>query len=142
MGDAGDYLAAAPIGHAVDPDDQAARRQAAQMVIALHQHDLGAQAPGRDGRRRARWPAADHQHVGLGKDRRLARRLPNGQGRPRTPWRPFPAAKYLGAPLATDRIGEIFATHIILAPFVPVPVYDHGNTRVSPNPDLQYAKLF
>ncbi len=51
-GDALDHLRAGPVGHAVDPDHQAAGGEAAQVVVALQQHDVRAGARRCDGRRR------------------------------------------------------------------------------------------
>ena len=45
------------------------------MVGALDQHHLGAKPGGSDRGRGARRAAADHQHIGFGKDRRLPRRF-------------------------------------------------------------------
>ena len=74
-GDAADDVPAGPIRHAVDPDDEAAGRQAAQVVVALDQQHVGAEAGRSDGSGRSGRAAADHQHVGLGEDRNFARRL-------------------------------------------------------------------
>ena len=127
VGDAGDDLAAAPVRHAIDPDDQAAGRQAAEMVVALDQHDLGAEASGGDRRRRAGRPAADDQHVGLGEDRGLARRLLDGQCRARAPGATALARENLDALLAADAAGQVVAAHVALARFYPVA--DDGSTQ-------------
>ena len=76
--EAGDDLVALPIGHAVDPDDQAAGREPAEVVVALDERDLRAEPPRRDRGRTAGGPAADDEHVGLVVHRRLARGLVHG----------------------------------------------------------------
>src|SRR5919198_4679094 len=73
--EAGDDLLALPVAHPVDPDDQAAGGEAAEVVVALDERDLGAQARGGDRRRAAGRAAADDEDVGLLVDRRLARGL-------------------------------------------------------------------
>ena len=74
-GEAGDDLAPLPVAHPVDPDDEAAGGEAAEVVVALDERDLGAEAAGRDGRGAARGAAADDEDVGLLVDRGLARGL-------------------------------------------------------------------
>jgi len=70
-----DDVLAGPVGHAVDPDHQAAGRQASEMVVALEEHDIGAGARCRDRCRGARGAAADDQHVATAIHRHIARRL-------------------------------------------------------------------
>ena len=74
-GEAGDDLAPLPVAHPVDPDDQAAGGEAAEMVVALDERDLGAEPARRDRGGAAGGAAADDEHVGLVVDRRLARGL-------------------------------------------------------------------
>ena len=75
VGDAADDQLAGPVGHAVDPDDEAAGGQAAQMVVALQQHDVGAGPRGRNGRSGAGRAAAHHQHVAVAEDGDVAGRF-------------------------------------------------------------------
>jgi hypothetical protein len=42
-GEAVDDEASRPVGHPVDPDDQPARGEPAEVVVALDQSDLGAE---------------------------------------------------------------------------------------------------
>ena len=80
FGEAADHRHALPVGHAVDPDHEAAGRQPAEVVVALEQGDVGALLRGRRGRRRARGPATDHQHLGAVVDLdRAAGLLPGAQ---------------------------------------------------------------
>ena len=74
-GEAGDDLAPLPVAHPVDPDHQAAGGEAAEVVVALDQRDLGAEPARRHRGRAAGGAAADDEHVGLLVDRRLARGL-------------------------------------------------------------------
>ena len=73
--DARDDLRALPVGHPVDPDDEASRREATEVAVALHDGDALAQPPRGDRGRGAGGSAADDEHVGLLVDGRLARRL-------------------------------------------------------------------
>src|SRR5581483_5948622 len=76
--DPGDHLPALPVGHPVDPDHEPARREPAEVVVALDERHLRAEPQGRDGRRAAGRPAADDEDVGLRVDGRLASRLADG----------------------------------------------------------------
>ena len=58
--------------HVVEDEHHAAGGETAQIRIALQQGDARTHAPGRDGRREAGRPAADHDDVGAGDDRHAA----------------------------------------------------------------------
>ncbi len=75
FGEAADHADAVPVGHPVDPDDQPAGGEAAEVVVALEQHDVRAGLRRGPGRRGARRSAADHQHVAAVIDRQVARRF-------------------------------------------------------------------
>ena len=93
--------------HPVDPDDEAAGGEAAQVVVALDQQDVGAEAGGGDGRGGSGRAAADDQHVGLGEDGDLAGRLEVG---PAGRWRllvPALAAEELDALLGADGVAQV-----------------------------------
>jgi hypothetical protein len=81
-GEARDDLLALPVAHAIDPDHEAAGREAAEVVVALDERHAGAEPRRGHRRRAARRAAADDEHVGLLVDRRLARRLVDGLLRP------------------------------------------------------------
>ena len=66
--DAGHDEVPVPVGHPIDPRHETAGRQAAQVVVSLHQHGVGPEAAGRDGRGRAGRPASDDQHVAAAVD--------------------------------------------------------------------------
>ena len=68
-GEAGDDLAPLPVAHPVDPDDEAAGGEAAEVVVALDERDLGAEAAGRHRGGAAGGAAADDEDVGLLVDR-------------------------------------------------------------------------
>ena len=109
-GEAGDDLPPVPVGHAIDPDNQPAGRQPAEVVVALDEHGVGAQPRGGDGGRRSRRAAADHQHAGFRENRGFARRFRNA-ARLRLCRRPprasGVAAEYLEPLLRADHVGEI-----------------------------------
>ena len=102
VGDATDDVPAGPVGHAVDPDDEAAGRKPAQVIVALDQQHVGAEPAGSDGRRRPGRTAADHQHVGLGEDGYLAGGLEVGLRRPRALLPARAAAEELDPLLGAD----------------------------------------
>ena len=68
-GEAGDDLAPFPVAHPVDPDDEAAGGEPAEVVVALDERDLGAEPARRHRGRAAGGAAADDEHVGLLVDR-------------------------------------------------------------------------
>lgn len=75
FGDTADHVPTLPVAHPVDPDDKAASREPAEMIVALQQHDVGA-ASGSSNRGGGTGGATtDDQHVALGVDRNLAGRL-------------------------------------------------------------------
>ena len=102
LGEPTDNVPTRPVRHAVDPDDEAAGGEAAQVIVALDQQDVGAQAGGSDGRSRPGRTAADDQNVGLGEHRDLAGGLHIGLGGSRAPGRRGRAAEGLEALLGTD----------------------------------------
>ena len=71
-GEAGDDLAPFPVAHPVDPDDEAAGGEPAEVVVALDEGDLGAEPARRHRGRAAGGAAADDEDVGLLVDGRLA----------------------------------------------------------------------
>ncbi len=75
FGEAPDHLPTGPVGHPIDPDDEAAGGEPAQVVVPLQHHHVGAGPRRRQGRGAARRAAAHHQHVALVIDRQLSRRL-------------------------------------------------------------------
>ena len=76
----------------------------AQVVVALHQHDVRAQPAGRNRRRRSGRSAADHEHVGLGKYGNFPRGFLVGQCWTRT-WAPtIGAAEYFESLLFIDNV--------------------------------------
>ena len=75
LADARDDEVTLPVGHAVDPRDEAARRQSAQAAVTLDENDIGAFARRGHGRGRPGRPAADDEYVALTVDRSLSRRL-------------------------------------------------------------------
>jgi hypothetical protein len=76
--EAADHQLALPVGHAVDPDHEAAGGQPAQVVVALQQHDVGALARGSRCGRSAGRPAAHDQHVAVAVDGDVAAGLVHG----------------------------------------------------------------
>ena len=60
------------------------------MIVALDQHDIGAEPCRGDRGGSAGRTAADHQHIGLGKNGNVARRLANSFCGTRAPLRPRP----------------------------------------------------
>ncbi len=88
LGEAADDKAAVPIRHTVDPNDEAAGGQPAEVVVPLQQHHAGAKPRCRHRRRRAGRAAAHHQHIAFRMHRGFARglaRYPAGGGAGRTP---------------------------------------------------------
>ena len=65
FGESADHRLPRPIGHAVDPDHQPAGRQPTEVVVALEQNDIRADARRTDGGRRPRGAAADHENIAL-----------------------------------------------------------------------------
>ena len=80
-----DDLSAGPISHAINPNNEAAGGKAAQVVVALDQHHVGAKPRGGNGGRRSGRTTADYQYVGLSEDWSFARRLKDGFGRAVSP---------------------------------------------------------
>jgi hypothetical protein len=101
LGEPTNDVAPRPVAHAVDPDDEPAGGEAAEVIVALDQEDIGAEARGGDGRSRPGWTAADHQHVGLREHWDLASGLEVGPGGSLAPRR-LAAAERLEALLGAD----------------------------------------
>ncbi len=72
LGEAPDDLAALPVRHPVDPDDETTGGKAAQVIVALEQHHVRAGPGGRQRRSAAGGPAAHHQDVAPVIDRDVA----------------------------------------------------------------------
>jgi hypothetical protein len=66
---------AGPVGHAVNPEHQPAGGQAAQVVGALQQHDIGTGTRGGDSGGGAGRATTDHQHVAVAEHPHVARRF-------------------------------------------------------------------
>ena len=52
-----------PVGHPIDPRHETAGRQAAEVVVSLHQHRVGPEAAGGDGGGGTRRSTTDDEHV-------------------------------------------------------------------------------
>ena len=95
-GDPFDDTPAGPVGHAVDPDHKAARRQPAKVVVPLDQDGIGAGARRCDRRGGAGRSAAGDQHVAVAEHRHLSRPLDDGVTR---------AWPTLGKPAGAEHLG-------------------------------------
>src|SRR5580700_10955435 len=79
------------------------------MIVALDQKHVGAEPSGGDRGGRPGGPPADHQHVGLGKDRNVACRLAKRPRRPRDA-RAAAAGEQLEPLLGPDGAGKAAAS--------------------------------
>src|SRR6516225_6785174 len=95
-GDPFDDTPAGPVGHAVDPDHEAARRQPTKVVVPLDQDGIGVSARRCDRRSGAGRSAAGDQHVAVAEHRHLSRPLDDG-----VTW----AWPTLGKPAGTEHLG-------------------------------------
>ena len=68
LGEAADNLPAGPIGHAIDPDDEAAGGKPAEVIVALDQQHVGPEPRRRNGGSSSGRAATDHQHIGFDAD--------------------------------------------------------------------------
>src|SRR6478672_11922982 len=103
VGNAADDVSARPIAHSIDPDNQAAGREPTQVIVALNQQHIRAEASRSYGRRGSRRAAAYHQHIGLGDHGELAGRLKIGELGPLAPG-VRPTAEDLEALLRADGV--------------------------------------
>jgi hypothetical protein len=78
FGQAANDVLAGPVRHAIDPDHEAAGREAAEVIVTLDQHHIGAEPRSGDRSGGAGGTAADHQHIGFGEHRNIARRFMDG----------------------------------------------------------------